>query len=244
MTAGTQNGTFGSRKARDQARVIEELRDANRQLAEALEENLRLESEKLYLASIVESSRDPIFAVNTEGLVTAWNEAAERLFGFRREEILGRPASVLFPSDLAKEESLLVARAVAGETTLQRYHTQRLRKDGAALDVALTLSPIRNADGRIIGASKIVEDLTEVKLRARQLKRLEADRNYLADLVESSNDAIVAGTLDGRIASWNKAAEIMFGYGAREVVGLSLAILSPASRSGEAEEVLQRLKAK
>jgi two-component system, LuxR family, sensor kinase FixL len=238
-----ETGTPRGRITGDQAHIIEELLGANRQLAKALEENLRLEGEKLYLASIVESSHDPIIAVNLDGLVTAWNEAAHRVFGYAREEILGKPVRLLFPADRAQTESGLIARVAAGET-LQGYQTQRLRKDGAALDVFLTLSPIRDADGRIIGASKIVEDLTERNLREHQLRRLEADRDYLADLVESSTDAIVAGTLDGRIASWNRAAEAMFGYSAGEVVGLSIAILSPSERANEMGEILARLTAK
>lgn len=232
---------ISQRAAGDQTHIIEELRGANRQLAKALEENLKLESEKIYLASIVESSHDPIIAVDLDGLVTAWNEAAERLFGYRREEILGKPVRILFPQDRAQSEGGLITRVAAGES-FQHYQTQRLRKDGAALDVALTLSPIRDADGRIIGASKIVEDLTEQKLREHQLRRLEADRDYLADLVETSNDAIVAGTLDGRIASWNKAAEAMFGYSAGEVVGLSVSILSPPERAHEIQEIFERAR--
>ena len=81
-------------------------------------------------------------------------------------------------------------------------------KDGVVLDVALTLSPIRDSAGAIIGASKIVEDLTAKLLADHQMRRLEADRGYLADIVESSNDAIIARSIDGLVVSWNKAATV------------------------------------
>src|SRR6185437_1720006 len=209
-------------------------------LAEALEENLRLQADRLYLASIVESSHDAIIGVDLKGLVTAWNAAAERVFGYRPDEIVGRPVATLFPPDRRDSELQLIQRLARGET-VTHYRSQRVRKDGAVLDVSLTLSPIRDAGGIIIGASKIVDDVTDELLNERRLRRLEAHRDYLADLVESSNDAIVAGTLDGRIASWNKAAEKMFGYSAGEVVGLSLSVLSPPDRRQEAEDIFQRL---
>ena len=211
-------------------------------LAKALEENSRLQAERLYLASIVESSNDAIIGMDLEGVVTAWNAAAERVFGYRPDEIVGHPVATLFPSDRRDSELQLIQRVARGET-VTHYRSRRVRKDGAMLDVALTLSPIRDADGTIIGASKIVDDVTDELLNERRMRRLEAHRDYLADLVESSNDAIVAGTLDGRIASWNKAAEKMFGYSAGEVVGLPLSVLSPPDRRQEAEDIFQRLLA-
>jgi two-component system sensor kinase FixL len=227
------------RRNRDQPRGDERRAD---RLAEALEENLRLQADRLYLASIVESSHDAIIGVDLKGLVTAWNAAAERVFGYRPDEIVGHPVATLFPAGRREAESGLIQRVARGET-VTHHRTQRVRKDGAVLDVSLTLSPIRDANGIIIGASKIVDDLTGELLRERRMRRLEAHRDYLADLVESSNDAIVAGTMDGRIASWNKAAERMFGYTAGEVVGLSLSVLSPPERRQEAEDNFQRLMA-
>ncbi len=235
----TSNLTSGQ-TSRDQVQINEELRHTNRQLAAALEENLRLQSDKLYLASIVESSNDAIIGVDLKGVVTAWNEAAARMFAYRPDEILARPVAALFPAAIGDTEAQLMLRAAHGET-LTRYRTQRVRKDGAVLDVSITISPIRNAAGVVIGASMIVEDVTEQLLRERKMRRLEAHRDYLADLVESSNDAIIAGTVDGRIASWNKAAETMFGYTAREVVGLPLSVLAPAERRRDVEEVFRRL---
>src|SRR6202522_481454 len=225
------------RKNRDMSRGEERRAD---RLAEALKENSRLQAARLYLASIFESSHDAIIGVDLEGLVTAWNASAARVFCARPAEMVAPPVAILFPPSRHDSESQLIQRVAGGET-LTHYRTQRVRKDGAVLDVSLTLSPIRDADGIIIGASKIVDDVTEQMLKERRMRRLEAHRDYLADLVESSNDAIVAGTLDGRIASWNKAAEKMFSYTAGEVVGLSLSVLSPPDRRQEAEDIFQRL---
>jgi two-component system, LuxR family, sensor kinase FixL len=234
----TASSFFSDQDPKDQE--IEELRRA--QLAQALEENSRLQADKFYLASIVESSHDAVIGFDLKGVVTAWNAAAERLFGYRSDEIIGRPVAMLLPGGRRESESQLIHRVARGDK-LVGYRTQRVRKDGAVLDVSLTISPIRDGSGTIIGASKIVDDVTEEMLREHRMRRLEAHRDYLADLVESSNDAIVACTLDGRIASWNKAAEAMFGYTAGEVVGLSLCVLSPADRKQEAEDTLQRLMA-
>jgi len=225
------------RKNRDTTRG--EGRQADR-LARALEENSRLQADKFYLASIVESSHDAIIGIDLNGIVTAWNAAAERVFGYRSDEVMGHPLAMLIPPSRRDSDAETIQRVARGET-LTHYRTQRLRKDGAVLDVSLTLSPIRDASGAIIGASKIVDDVTEQMLNERLMRRLEAHRDYLADLVESSNDAIIAGTLDGRIASWNKAAERMFGFAAREVVGLSLSVLSAPDGREETEEIFQQL---
>jgi two-component system sensor kinase FixL len=220
--------------ARDQLRVIDDLR-------RALEENSTLKDNKLYLASIVESSNDPIIAMGLDGIITAWNNAAARLFGYSEEEIIGKPVALLFPADRASGEKELLVRIARGET-IARYQTQRLTKNGRLLDILLTISPVRDNAGTIIGASKIIEDITERLAAEREMRRLQADRSHLADLVKSSNDAIVARTLEGRIASWNRAAERLFGYTAEEAVGHSTDLIVPTDRRKEADTLFQRLK--
>ena len=221
--------------ARDQLRLIEDLR-------RTLEENSQLQAGKLYLASIVESSHDPIIATSLTGSVTGWNEAAERLFGYTAAEVMGKPVSLLFPPGRNDEEKELLARIARGGQVM-RYRTQRRRKDGAVMDVSITQSPILDGAGAVVGASKIVENVTEKILAEHQMRRLEADRGYFADIVESSNDAIVARNTDGLVVSWNRAAAQMFGYSAREILGLPTDILAPPERHGEAEAMFQRLKA-
>jgi two-component system sensor kinase FixL len=220
--------------ARDQQHLIGELRHT-------LRENARLEAGRLYLGSIVESSHDPIIATDLDGTVTAWNRAAERVFGYKSEEILGRAVSLLFPTFRAQENQELLERVVQGER-ISRFATQRRAKDGSVLDVQLTLAPIRDSAGAIVGVSKIVEDVTEQLLAEHQMRRLQADRGYLADIVESSNDAIIARTTDGRVASWNKAATRLFGYSAAEIMGMSVDLLLPPELQGESDAVFERLR--
>ncbi|HWB95278.1 MAG TPA: PAS domain S-box protein, partial [Bryobacteraceae bacterium] len=221
--------------ARDQQHLIGELRRTVR-------ENALLQAGRHYLASIVESSHDPIIATNLDGIVTSWNQAAEHLFGYPGNEIVGRPVSLIFPSFLQEEGSELLNRVAKGEH-FTRFSTQRLAKNGAVLDVRLTLSPIRDSAGAIIGISKIVEDVTEKLLAEHRIRRLEADRGYLADIVESSHDAIVARNMDGLIVSWNKAAERLFGYTAAEVVGMPVSMLLPPDLKRESDTMAEQLSA-
>lgn len=132
------------------------------------------------LAAIVDSSEDAIISKNLEGIVATWNHGAQRIFGYSAEEMVGQPILHLVPPERAGEESRILAKLQRGER-IDHYETVRVRKDGRKIDVSLTISPIRNSSGNIVGASKIARDITEQKLaRSRladaheQLKR--ADR--------------------------------------------------------------------
>lgn len=128
------------------------------------------------LASIVESSDDAIVSKDLNGIVTSWNAAAERLFGYSAEEMVGRPIAVLAPPERAGEMPVILNRLRAGER-IEHYETQRRRKDGSLVEISLTVSPIRDAAGRVIGASKIARNITEqVELRRRlELLHREVD---------------------------------------------------------------------
>ena len=229
-----KEGVASAELMRGQVKVIDELR-------RALEENARLAASHRYLASIVESSNDPIIALTMEGVITGWNKAAENLFGYSAAEITGRHITLLLPVDRVDEEQKLIARIARGEI-VRHYKTQRRAKNGALKDVSISLSPIRDTAGTIIGASKIMEDITQQLMAEHKLRRLEADRSYLADVVESSNDAIIARSLDGMVVSWNKAAARMFGYTAAEIIGLPAARLVPPDRQGETERMFKKIK--
>jgi|GEM_PF-519408 len=117
------------------------------------------------LASIVESSEDPILSKDLDGVIRTWNPAAQRLFGYSEWEVVGRPISILIPPNRRQEEKMILLRIRRGER-VRHYETTRISKSGRLIDVSMTVSPIRDSAGRIIGASTIVRDITEAKSAA------------------------------------------------------------------------------
>ena len=141
------------------------------------------------LASIVENSNDAIISKTLEGTIESWNAAAERLFGFTPEEAVGRHISLVIPPERMAEEDQIIASLKAGKR-IEHFETVRVRKDGTRIDVSLTISPIKDASGNVVGASKIVRDITESK-------RAESERQKFVTLVENSTDFIGICDLEG-----------------------------------------------
>jgi two-component system sensor kinase FixL len=169
---------MNSQHARQQT-VIDGLQDANLKLAQVIAENDLLQADRLHLASIVESSDDAIVSMDMRGLVTSWNRAATRMFGFTATQIVGRSLAILFPPDRRHEEAEIMGRIKTGEIAA-RYETVRLRQDGTALQVSLTVSPIRDSAGTTVGVSKIIQDITG-QVQARQdMKALQAELVHLS----------------------------------------------------------------
>jgi PAS domain S-box-containing protein len=137
------------------------------------------EQSALLLSAIVDSSDDAIISKNLNGTITSWNKSAERLFGYTAEEIVGRPVTVLIPLDRQDEEPQIIARLKAGER-VDHFETLRRRKDGTLLDISLTISPVKDASGRIIGASKIARDITERKRAEAEILRANQDLQQFA----------------------------------------------------------------
>ena len=135
------------------------------------EQRLR-ESEARYrdIAAIVEFSEDAVLTKDLNGVITSWNQGAGRLFGYAAEEVIGKPVTLLIPADRHDEEPTILARIRRGEH-IDHYETIRQRKDGSAVDISLTVSPVKNPQGKIVGASKIARDITE-RRRAEQQQRL------------------------------------------------------------------------
>ena len=115
-----------------------------------------------WLAAIVESSDDAIIGKSLDGLITSWNAGAQRIFGYRADEAIGKPITILVPQNLWNEETEILSRLRNGER-VDPFETTRVRKDGSPIAISLTISPIRNAAGNIIGISKIARDVTEHK---------------------------------------------------------------------------------
>ena len=130
----------------------------------------RADADSQRLALIVESSQDAIISKDLDGIITSWNRGAERLFGYTAEEAIGKPVTILIPEDRLNEEPQILGRIRRGEA-VDHYDTIRRHKDGRLIDISLTVSPLTDADGRIIGASKIARDITDRK-RAQQQQRL------------------------------------------------------------------------
>jgi PAS domain S-box-containing protein len=124
------------------------------------------------LAAIVESSDDAIISKDLNGIITSWNRAAEQLFGYTAEEAVGKFITLLIPPDRHNEEPIILERIRRGER-IDHYETVRQRKDGSLLDISLTVSPIRDDLGNIIGASKIARDITQRKLIEEALRQSE-----------------------------------------------------------------------
>jgi diguanylate cyclase (GGDEF)-like protein/PAS domain S-box-containing protein len=187
------------------------------------------------LAAVVGFSGDAIISSTPDGVISSWNPAAERLFGYTSEEIIGEPGILLSPKDRVEETGDMMARVRAGEV-VENLESFRVRKDGTLFPVSVTVAPIRNEAGAVIGTTEIPRDVTE------QRQAFEAAQ-HMAAIVENSDDAIISGTLDGTITSWNPAAERMYGYSSAEIIGKSAAILSTKGRVGERRATLARIGA-
>src|SRR5205823_5717199 len=152
--AGRTRAERALRDARDQLEL--RVRQRTAELEKAGETKARL-------ASIIESSDDAIASKSLEGIITSWNLGAERLFGYSAQEAVGQPMAMLVPPERASEEPTILARIARGETT-DHFETVRVGKDRQRIDVSVTISPLRDGQGRIIGASKIARDITDRKL--------------------------------------------------------------------------------
>lgn len=160
------------------------------------------------LAAIVESSDDAIVGKTLDGVITSWNSGAERVFGYAEHDVIGKPVTLLIPVDRHHEETRILERIRRGER-VGHYETVRRRKDGRLIDVSLTVSPVRDAGGRVIAASKIARDITEHK-------RIERD---LSDFFENASVALHWVGPDGIILRANHRELEMLGYDRDEYVG-------------------------
>jgi two-component system cell cycle sensor histidine kinase/response regulator CckA len=136
----------------------------------------RAEEASRRLAAVVESSDDAIVTKNLDGIITSWNQGAERLFGYAADEIIGKPVTILIPPDRHNEEPMILERIRRGQR-IDHYEAIRQRKDGSLVEISLTVSPLKDADGKIIGASKIARDIT---FRKQAEKALSEARDELA----------------------------------------------------------------
>jgi two-component system cell cycle sensor histidine kinase/response regulator CckA len=178
-------------------------------------ERKRAEERNLRLAAIVESSDDAIIGKTLDGIITSWNKGAEKIYGYEETEALGKPISLLVPSDRQDEIPEILEKIRMGEH-VEHYETVRRKKDGSEVDVSLTISPIRGAEGATVGASTIARDVTE--LRQVQM-RLEKERSQLRTLVQTIPDLVWLKDSDGVYLTCNHRFESFFGADESDIVG-------------------------
>jgi two-component system, cell cycle sensor histidine kinase and response regulator CckA len=183
----------------------------------------RTEEDLRRLASIVACSDDAILGKTTEGIITSWNAGAERIFGYSPPEAIGQPVSMLVPADRPDEVPRMLECLKRGET-VEHFETIRLRKDGNEVQIELTVSPIRDALERIVGASTIGRDISVRKAAEKQLVQMEA---RYRGLLEAAPDAMVVVNQAGEIVLLNLQAEKQFGYRRDELVGQKMKNIVP-----------------
>ncbi len=152
------------------------------------------------LAAIVDSSDDAIISKDLDGIITSWNKSAERIFGYTADEAIGKPVTILIPQDRQQEEPQILARLRRGER-VDHFETVRRRKEGGLLDVSLTISPVKDAQGRIVGVSKVARDITQRKHAEEAVKDSEAHFRLLAD---SMPQIIWTARPDGHVDYYNE----------------------------------------
>jgi PAS domain S-box-containing protein len=188
----------------------------------------------LHFASFVNASPDPVISKDLSGTILSWNTAATRVFGYHAKEILGQSILRLIPSHSHHEENALLEKLRAGEAIVP-YETTWVKKDGATIPVSITIYPVRNEAGNVIGASKTACDLTE-------RRHADESRFRLAAIVDSADDAIASKDLNGIVQSWNEGARRMFGYTADEMVGRPMLKIIPKDLHYEEDEILRKLR--
>jgi PAS domain S-box-containing protein/putative nucleotidyltransferase with HDIG domain len=178
-------------------------------------ERKRAEREMRLLAAIVESSDDAIVSKSLDGTILSWNPGAERLYGYSADEMRGRPISLLSPADRSDEMPAILERIRRGEL-IKHYETVRLRKGGIPFPISLTVSPLRDASGNVVGASAIGRDITQRKQAEEALRHAYA---YNRSLIEASVDPLVTIGPDGKITDVNSATEAATGLPRDKLVG-------------------------
>lgn len=200
-----------------------------------LASSLSADEKQAMLAAIVSSSDDTIISKTLKGIITSWNPAAERMFGYSEAEAVGQHISLIIPEDRLDEETFILRKMASGER-VEHFETIRKRKNGELIPLSLTISPIRNSEGQVIGASKIARDISE-----RQ--KAEEKQAMLSAIVATSDDAIISKTLEGIITSWNPAAERLFGYSEKEAVGKHISLIIPHDRLSEEDLIISNISA-
>lgn len=186
------------------------------------------------LSTIIDDSEDAVVSKTLDGIITSWNPAAERLFGYTKQEVLGQPITLIIPKDRLSEEQIILNRIRAGEK-IENFETVRLTKAGKLLPISLRVSPILDLGGKVVGVFKIVRSIAVKQVADERQARLAA-------IVDSSDDAIIAKTLEGVVMTWNAGAENIFGYKELEAIGKHISFIIPEDRLEEENSILSSIR--
>jgi two-component system, sensor histidine kinase and response regulator len=165
--------------------------------------------------AIVKSSEDAIIGKSLDGIVTSWNKGAETLFGYRADEMVGQPMVRLFPVKLQDQEKVILGRIRRGEV-VEHFESVRVRKNGTQIHASITISPIRDGEDNVVGASTIARDITKQKQAEEALRKAS---QYARSLIEASPDPLVTISPEGRITDVNQATEAVTGRSREELIG-------------------------
>ena len=191
---------------------------SERDRAPDISERERAEAVQAHLAAIVESSDDAILSKDLNGIIQSCNRTAERMFGYSAAELIGQSIRILIPSDREAEEDYILDRIRRGER-VDHFETVRLARDGRPIDISLTVSPILDASGAVIGVSKTARDITEQKRTAAELA---AQHEWFRVALGSIGDAVIASNPDGTVRYINATAERLTGWTVEEAQGRPL----------------------
>ena len=188
-------------------------------------ERRQAEQMRAQLAAIVECSDDAIISKTLNGVITSWNNGAERIYGYSAEEAIGLPIYLIVPADRGDEVEQMLEK-IRSRKSVKNFETVRQHKDGRLIDVSITISPIKDGSGNITGAAMIARDITERKQAEDKLRRE-------ALVFESISDGVLITDLEGRIIDLNPAAERIFGYTKEEMLGMRPTTFQDTTAKGE-----------
>lgn len=188
------------------------------------------------LAAVLAANEDAVVGETTEGVITSWNRAAERIFGYSAKEALGRPTSFLAAPGHVDDTAAVRERTIKGDR-IRRYETVRRHKNGALLQISLTIRPIRGESGKLLGLIRVSRDISALK-NIQMLQ--EEGEAHLRSIIEANPDGMIVIDPDGTMRSFSPAAERMFGYGAAEVLGRNVKMLMPSPDHERHDAYLER----